>query len=253
MLSLDLSRAARAYDKLPRRSLEYALTRINAPQELISLILFIHDNALIVLEKGGCSSSVRMGRGIRDKGVGFRHCCGGRYMSSDNVTGYADDYLMTWELRRRADFINACSQVERILSDLANAGMHVSTYKTVILMALRGKEADRLLATHTTRHKRVRCLQVGVPGKLIRLPIKTTHGYLGIRVGYGSFERASVNHRLSQSWVAFHRLHSFLKHTGVPLQNRVRLWQSCVWSVAQYGLSAVLGGPFDLVSLLSIS
>ena len=65
MLSLDLSRAARAYDKLPRRSLEYALTRINAPQELISLILFIHDNALIVLEKGGCSSSVRMGRGIR--------------------------------------------------------------------------------------------------------------------------------------------------------------------------------------------
>ena len=48
-----------------------------------------------------------------------------------------------------------------------------------------------------------------------------------------------MRHRLSQSWVAFHRLHGLLKHKQIPLQRRVQLWQACVWSIAQYGITAI--------------
>ena len=36
-----------------------------------------------------------------------------------------------------------------------------------------------------------------------------------------------------------HRLHSLLKHKLVHIRKRLLLWQSCVWSVAAYGLGAV--------------
>ena len=44
---------------------------------------------------------------------------------------------------------------------------------------------------------------------------------------------------MSQAWTAFHRLHTLLKHSAVPIQRRVQLWSMCVWSITRYGLSSV--------------
>ena len=59
-LSLDLSKA---YDCLPRRLLLAALQRLSVPDDLLTLIMFIHDNALIVLKRHNLRDSVRLGRG----------------------------------------------------------------------------------------------------------------------------------------------------------------------------------------------
>ena len=69
-LSLDVSRA---FDKLPRHRLAEALQRVCAPPELITLILFIHDNTKLVLCRHHLSQEISMLRGIR-QGCGLQSC-----------------------------------------------------------------------------------------------------------------------------------------------------------------------------------
>ena len=245
-LSLDLSRA---YDMLPRECLESSLALIGVPRDLIVLILYIHNNALVVLEKHGVSDEVRLGRGIR-QGCGLSpllwltftislHKQLGTFLSQNAISGYADDYHVQWDIRKGSDFRVACNQVHRILEVLTAYGMKVSRDKTAIILALRGKEAAQLVKTHTIRKRGGRFLCLRRPDGDTLLPIRTEHTYLGVKIGYGLYERDTANHRLQQSWIAFHRLRLYLKHKSVPLRKRVLLWQSSVWSIVRYGIVAV--------------
>ena len=99
-LSLDLKKA---YDRLPRHLLERSLTRIGTPHDLVELILFIHDNASLVISRQEEQTEVGLGRGVR-QGCGlspllwttytlllfdtFDH-----YLPRDAQTGYADDFI----------------------------------------------------------------------------------------------------------------------------------------------------------------
>ena len=63
--------------------------------------------------------------------------------------------------------------------------------------------------------------------------------YLGARVSYASFECQTLEWRLSKGEAAFQRLGKVLKgqhHLTAP--QRLRLWQACVWTTTQYGLTA---------------
>ena len=245
-LSLDLKKA---YDRLPRHLLERSLTRIGTPHDLVELILFIHDNASLVMSRQEEQTEVGLGRGVR-QGCGlspllwityalllfdtFDH-----YLPRDAQTGYADDFHIQWEFHRPQEFRNAVIQLTRILSDLKAHGMEVSSDKTVILLVLKGTSAPALLRDFTAVRNGERVLLLQGPMAVLQLPIRKSHLYLGVKIGYGLFERSSVQHRLVQSWVAFHRLHKLLTHQSVPLMRRVQLWQSCVRTVAAYGLAAV--------------
>ena len=48
-----------------------------------------------------------------------------------------------------------------------------------------------------------------------------------------------MQHRLQQSWQAFHRLSSFLCSKQLSLRQRLRLRRTCVQPIARYGLDAV--------------
>ena len=244
-LSLDLSRA---YDKLPRVKLAEALQRVQAPPDLISLILHIHDHARVVISKHDLHQEIFMQRGIR-QGCGLSpllwlsftlllHDKVSVFMGEDATTGFADDYHFWWVMRRAQDFRNCCSQIVRIIQTLQSLGMDVSTDKTVVLVALKGKDAASLLKTHTMRRLGRRFLQLQHPAGSMTLPLKHTHTYLGVRISYGHFERKTAKHRLQLAWVAFHRLHRLLKHPLLPVSKRIQLWQSSVWSIARYGISA---------------
>ena len=144
-LSLDL---AKAFDKMPRHYLLQSLERISLPEDLISLILYIHDNALMCFSKGEASVTMETGSGIR-QGCGLAPLLWvaftvllfdkfAEYLSIDQITGFADDLHMHWALNDPLHFRNACAQVGFILTDLAEMRMQVSTDKTVILLALTG-------------------------------------------------------------------------------------------------------------------
>ena len=245
-LSRDLKQA---FDRIPRAQLQASLTALSLPQDLISLILHIHDRAEVVLDGPGGQQTVTMHRGIR-QGCGLApllwlaytiavHHQLSSYLPTDALTEYADDFHVQWEFTHPRDFKKACQQLQRVLMDLKEMGMLVSTEKTVVLLAMKGPEAARLFADFVVRKGNERMLRLRGPLGTLHLPIRHSHTYLGMKIGYTTFERASMQLRVSQSWTAFHRLHPFLKNNTIPLHKRLQLWQSGVWSVISYGLTAV--------------
>ena len=242
-LSLDL---AKAFDKIPRICLLRALERILLPEDLISLILYIHDNALMRFSKGEESLTMKTGSGIR-QGCGLAPLLWvsftvllidkfSQYLSLNQISGFADDLHVHWVFDEPRQFRNACAQVGFILSDLADMGMQVSVDKTVILSALAGPSYTQVTAPYVKRRRRERYLQVTVRAGPVNLPIKTSHTYLGIKISYQNFERLTMQYRLQQSWQAFRRLSSFLCSRQIPHAQRLRLWKACVQSIARYGL-----------------
>ena len=245
-LSLDL---AKAFDKMPRHSLLTALERISLPEDLISLILYIHDNAIMCFSKGNDTAFVRTGSGVR-QGCGLAPLLWvaytlllfdkfTQYLPISQITGFADDLHMHWTLEEPRHFRNACAQVGFIITDLADMGMQVSTDKTVILLALAGPSYDKVTAPFVQKRKKERFLKVMTGHGPAQLPIKNSHSYLGIKISYQHFERLTMQYRLQQSWQAFHRLSGFLCSKQLSLQQRLRLWRTCVQSIARYGLDAV--------------
>ena len=245
-LSLDLTKA---YDRLPRPLLRAALERVGASEDLITLILYIHDSARILISRQNLEASVNMGRGVR-QGCGLSpllwicftlliHDRLSAYIPLEAQTSYADDFHLQWEFETEQGCRNACRTVPKVISELQALGMDVSLGKTVIIWAIKGAKASKLLQEFTTKDKGERVFQVTTPTGLLTLPLRRTHEYLGVKIGYHHFERDTVQHRLQLSWVAMHRLHSLLKHKLVHVRKRLLLWQSCVWSVAAYGIGAV--------------
>ena len=221
--SLDL---AKAFDRMPRHLLLMALERIALPEDLISLILHIHDNAIMKFQRGEEEVLVRAGSGIR-QGCGlapllwasftilifdkFTH-----YLSLNQITGFADDLHVKWDIDEPRHFRNACAQVGYVISDLREMGMQVSTDKTAILLALAGQSYNKITGPYIQKRKKDRYLKIVTSQGPTQLPIKTFHKYLGVVISYQHFERLTTQHRLQQSWQAFHILSSFLCSKKIP-------------------------------------
>ena len=244
-LSLDLSKA---YDRLPRTCLLESLTLMQVPADLVAVIMHIHDSAYIVLHRHDLESQAPLGQGIR-QGCGLSPLLWIGYtllifqrlqplVPAQSLTGYADDFLINWELSSPGDFANACASIPKILAVLHDLGMNISLDKTVILLAIKGRAAPQLLKTYTCYRQSVRHLRLSCSNSVTFLPIKTSHTYLGAKIGYGLFERETAQFRMSQAWMAFHRLHPLLKHQSVPVSRRLQLWYTCVWSITRYALSS---------------
>ncbi|CAE7331048.1 unnamed protein product [Symbiodinium microadriaticum] len=245
-LSLDLSKA---YDRMPRALLLKSLQHVNAPPDIIALIMYIHDNATLVITRHGSQATSGMGQGVR-QGCGLSPLLWlgftlllfetfNSYLPEHALTGYADDFHVKWTLNSPLDFRNACSQISRMLTDLESFGMQPAIDKTVILLRLKGKHASQLLREFVVKRGQQRFLSLQRLNQRVLLPIKQSHLYLGIKIGYGRFERETVQYRMSQSWVAFYRLHGLLKHTQIPLRKRLLLWQTCVWAITKHGLTSM--------------
>ena len=245
-LSLDM---AKAFDRMPRPLLLQSLERISAPADLITLIMYVHDNARMQFQRHQQSRVISTGSGIR-QGCGLAPLLWVAYslllfskmlsyLNPQQLTGFADDLHMQWSFDTPRHFRNACTQVGLILKDLREAGMQVSSEKTVILLALSGQSYSQDVKPFLRKTKSGRCLRVHDGQGETLLPIKSTHTYLGVKIGFQNFGRSTLQHRLQLSWQAFHRLHTFLCTKKLAVQQRLRLWRACVLSIAQYGLTAV--------------
>ena len=97
-LSLDM---AKAFDRMPRPFLLQSLERINAPADLIALIMYVHDNACMQFQRNQQSRVISTGSGIR-QGYGLASLLWMAYslllfnkmlsyLSPQQLTGFADD------------------------------------------------------------------------------------------------------------------------------------------------------------------
>ena len=257
-VSIDLTKA---YDRLPRDVLQRALEHIQTPDSLIALILYIHDNARVCIRRHDQSVEIGMGRGVR-QGCGLSpllwiaftlllHDSMSAHIPLSSQTSYADDFHLMWEFSSAQEFKQACTILPKLLACLQSFGMEVSLEKTVALLAIKGPAAAALLKQYTKRVRGARVLRLFQGETEITLPLRREHDYLGVKISYHLFERATVKHRTSLSWVAFNRVHSLLKHQMIPLRKRVLLWQACVWAVMRYGLTATGLDPHSAQQLRS--
>ena len=113
---------------------------------------------------------------------------------AESITGFADDYIIQWRVFRAQEFRNTCTQITKIISAFRSLGMEVSVDKTAILLAIKGSEAESLLRDFTCIFGGARVLRLRCPTGLFHLPIKKSHPCLGVVIGYGSFEKATVEH-----------------------------------------------------------
>ena len=256
-VSIDLTKA---YDRLPRCVLQQALENIQTPDSLITLILYIHDNARVCIRRHGQAADIG-GRGVR-QGCGLSpllwlaftlllHDKMSEHIPLQSQTSYADDFHLLWEFSTAQEFKRACAALPKLLACLQSFGMEVSLEKTVALLAIKGPAAAALLKQYTKRVNGVRVLRLFQGGEELTLPLRREHDYLGVKISYHHYERATVKHRTSLAWVAFNRLHSLLKHQLIPLRKRVLLWQACVWAVLRYGLTAIGLDPHSAQQLRS--
>ena len=115
----------------------------------------------------------------------------------------------------------------RILGDFKQAGVQVSPDKPVILLALSGQSYGQEIKPFFKKTKAGRCLKVN------------DHTYLGIKIGYRFFERATMKHRLHLSWNAFHRLPLSLRQEAGCWSETPTVAHMCSQRrSARYGLTA---------------
>ena len=241
-LSLDL---AKAFDKMPRHALLASLERIMLPEDLISLILYIHDNALMTFVKGNETASIKARSGIR-QGCGLAPLLWAaftlllfdkftQHLPIQEITGFADDLHMHWTFDDRRHFRNACVQVGYILTDLSDMGTQVSTDKTVILLAVTGPSYDKVTAPFIQRRRKDRFLKVMTRRGPVQLRTRNSHSYLGVKISYQHFERLTMQHRLQQlagisQAVQFSLLQAAHASTEATSVENVRPLDSTIWT-----------------------
>ena len=245
-LSLDLSKA---FDRLPRSRLAEALRRLQVPDNLTQLILYIHYEMLLVFHKEEYEAELHTNSGIR-QGCGLAPLLWTAFtllamerletfLTPDQPTVFADDYHVSWDIDSELHFHNCCVQIGRILDDLTELGMQISVDKTVVLIHLGGSAAKKAMHSRINRNKAETFLEVKTKAGPVRIPVRKEHKYLGAIITYGRFERSTVTYRLQQAWQTFHRLHRLLTSKALPTSTRVRLWRACVGSVLLYSLPSV--------------
>ena len=153
------------------------------------------------------------------------------------TTMFADDLLLQCEftsvpeLRRMLATIATCFRI------LARLGLQVQHRKTQLLVAHKGRQAQKWWKANTASNSEGRFLLIPQPTqKNLRLPIVEQLTYLGVILSYKDATTATVDHRLQVAEAQRARLLRVLHSRTLPLGKRVQLWVACVRSSAFYGL-----------------
>ena len=252
MLTVDL---AQAFDRMPRSKLYQGLCRLQLPQDLIHILMAWHSSIHYHIHHHQNTSSFRASQGIRQGcsvapllWLVFTHevCCAladkvGKTTLLRILTMFADDFLLADSFTSLAELEHLLDVIAVLFRTLETFGMQVSAQKSKAILVLRGT------LRNTVHRKFVRpdpsgegmALRMHTSSGALNVPLTDCFTYLGARVSYSHFERQTLEWRLAKGEAAFQRLGKVLKgQHHLTAHQRLRLWQACVWTTTQYGLTA---------------
>ncbi|CAE7225147.1 Pol [Symbiodinium sp. CCMP2592] len=245
-LSLDVSCA---YDHVPRTALEQSLNAAQVPQALVQAVVLIHEQAQIKISHGGQAAYIRLRRGLRQgcslspllwavySGFVLQHLhLPGTLDVPKDSNVYADDKHFAWVIRCGKDMENAYAAIKHVLAGLLRSGLKISFDKTVVLLELRGPQANSVMTRYVVNLEKGQHMKFIIEGKPVFIRIVTQHVYLGSIISYRRFEAQSFKHRLQIAKNAYTRLKPILCNRSVPLHLRLQLWKGCIWPAALHGL-----------------
>ena len=125
------------------------------------------------------------------------------------------------------------------MQTLQRVGLALSQDKTVILLATTGTSAASILQKVKRNIEQAPHLEIRVGTERMFFKIASSHVYLGAVITYRNFELMNLKSRLQKAWGCFWRLHHLLINRALSLKARVRLWQTCVFSILRYSLHSM--------------
>ena len=251
-ISLDVSKA---FDRLPRDFLLLAMQEARIDPSITSLIMSLHVSSRLRICHGQCTSEIPTHTGVR-QGCSLAPLLWALYTGYvlrrledlsppewvlRQATVYADDHHFSWVVHSARDLDNALQHMSRVFTMMHKLGLLINSTKTAVLIDLKGNRASKLLSKSVIHKQGKAFLRVplkdGVAPEVLDLPIVKKHTYLGISIGYGQFEKDTLTHRCSLAWGAFRRLKPILCNRSISRKQRLQLWQACVFSTLQHGLT----------------
>ena len=239
--------ANKAFDLVPRQTLFQFLNDLPISQVLVTLLGEWHVNTAYIVHDGVTQHRVATGRGVRQ---GCRaapvlwssHTLHLFYKLRDLIdenwvkqclTAFADDIHCCEVFRSEAQLQAALHRVGLLLDTLELLGVQLSLEKSHAIIKIGGTNCREI----QRRYILIDALgpHILIPrtnGTTSRLPVRTQAKYLGVMVGYQSFEQKTVQMRIKAARHSFARLRRWLcakqipKKTGFSFGTPVffRLW-----------------------------
>ena len=119
----------------------------------------------------------------------------------DHVIIYADDVHLRWRTQRLSDSLTALSDLDHILRIFRMYGFTINLDKSVVLFRAVGKGASRFTKRWVIRTKNGPFLTM--PDSQTRLPMVSKTAYLGVIIGYRTWETDTVARRLQAAQMCF--------------------------------------------------
>ena len=158
---------------------------------------------------------------------------------------FADDKHCFWEINSCQCFERAIAQLQTVLDVIHGRGMEVNTQKSLVTVALKGRQAAKMLKRHFQHWNGCKCLVIRRHQQNdIKIPTASCMTYLGIVLSYANFELATAQHRCSQAnagFQCFQQLKKIMRTNGAlskAQQLKVYIWLSLMYGVSAVGITA---------------
>ncbi|CAE7253515.1 unnamed protein product [Symbiodinium sp. CCMP2592] len=247
-LSVDLRQA---FDLMPRAHLLTALQNSKADPALVWTIMSLHSHAQMQFSFGPHKTTIDIENGIR-QGCGLAPTLWSMFtavvmvrlleqLTPEELSAFADDWLFQWVINKPEDVVRAVRLVGFVLDVLHEFGMQPSLDKTVILIKLKGSQANRIIKEHVSgKLGKGRVIKIATESGQVELPVVEQHTYLGCQLSYTCSELLTIKHRVRQSWNVFNRLLPSLRSVGLTRALKLEVWRACAYASLMYGLDCVV-------------
>eukprot|EP00439_Symbiodinium_sp_Y106_P015242 s10585_g2.t1 len=262
-LSLDMEQA---FDRLPKSLIIRALQAAQVPAHLIHLVDVWHRNACYHLQHGGHTAKVQVQQGVRQGCLLaplLFACATGLLISelpdvagpawNDILSLYADDILAQEWLQDVADVARVLQRWGKLIDFLGDHGLQLSQGKSVILARIGGLKGRAIWKKFLVRTAEGWFVRVPLKVGDTLIALKEEHRYLGAMISYKTYEASTFRYRLAQARTQYGRLKKLLhSRQHLTLQQRMRMYRTCVWSTLSYSLHATGLGPAQVAQLRGV-
>ena len=155
-----------------------------------------------------------------------------------HLTIYADDFHICWVHQSGSHPDRIFRELGQVLGCLEDMQLNINYDKSVAMMSFAGTRSQQFQQLYTRRLKTGPVLRCPMPDGTKRdLSMVSKTSYLGVIIGYHRFERDTVDRRVQAARTAFSRLRRVLCDRRChALQDKLRLYDVCVWSTLTYGI-----------------